>query len=153
MADLWGVTSKGERVNITQERAKRDRQQAKRDLINADKVREKEFPITFSLISRICGIVLLLLLVIGLYRVSQGYSIPLFSDLLDILANSPTVQIPMYGTLFADWVSSANLGIFSFLSYIAGAFGVVIDLAIFIANGMLSIYQYLFYFIRWIFVV
>lgn len=150
MADLWGTTSKGERVNITQERLKRDRLQAKRDLINADK---KESRLTYGLLAKIFGIICCLLLIVGMYRVSQGYSIPLFSDLLDLLSNAPRISIPMVGAEFSYLLANARLGIFGITRYFASSLGFVLDLLIFFANGVLSVIQYSFYFIRWILVI
>lgn len=149
MADLWGTTSKGERVNLTQERLKRDRLQAKRDLINADK---KESLFTYGLVSKIFGMICCLLLIVGLYRTSQGYSIPLFSDLLNLIANAPQISIPMFGTQLVTLLSFADFGLFNFIKYLLRPFALSLDLVIFLTNGVLSVIQYLYYILRWVFV-
>lgn len=101
-------------------------------------------------IHSLLGIILAFLVIISIYRLSIGQSIPLFTDLLDIISSSPSLQIPSLSS--GVNITVENLGIFGFLSPILNILVTAVDLIVFIVNGLINLITFAFHFLNWIFV-
>lgn len=96
----------------------------------------------FSMIGRVFGLVITIILVVMFVRVLQGGRPPTFESLLNTLANAPTnllnkidlLLIPV-GTL-PDWLSWLE-GLWNILTYML--------------KGIVALMQYCIYFLQWIF--
>lgn len=157
MADKFVKISSGEIVNVTQERIKRDSAREKRALINADispnDKQNRSLRIGYGAVTKSFGIIIAVMLLVAMYRVSVGGKVPLFGDLLNLISSSPNLQLPMLGTLFVDWIATVDFGFMTFIKPIFSLLGTAIDFLMFIVNGYIAVYSYIWFFIQWIFAV
>lgn len=106
----------------------------------------------FGILGTVLSFILVALLITTLIRLSFGtYSIPTFTDLLETLSNVPSVEIPF--TNFEFSTVDVDSSFFQFLLEIANMVTRLLDVVIFILNGIIQIITYVVYFFKWIFVI
>lgn len=147
-------TPSGNIVDVDDVILRRQRSREMASLFNPP--REKEYNLSFSMVSRILGLIATALILIAIYRIAASGGdtsvVPTFTELLNIIQGAPAVQIPMLGNIFSTWTGQVDWGYFYFLQVMFQIVGVIVDVFLFICNGMLAIYTYLYYFLVWIFV-
>lgn len=96
------------------------------------------------------SIIIVILLSISLIRVlNSGDSIS-FSSFLEMLRDSPSINMPF--RIFKDLTITADWGVFNFLRNFINVLGNITSVAVFISAGLANVLLYLVYFVRYIFV-
>lgn len=94
------------------------------------------------------AILLAVLLLVLLIRVMNGSSIPTFTSFLELLSSAPTVKVPFLstvGTALGDW------GVFNFLRDFIAFFNNIVNVLVFLFNGLANLVVYVVWFVRWLF--
>lgn len=147
-------TPSGNIIDVDDAIRRRNRSHELSSLLNSPK--EKGYNLSFSMVGKILGLIATALILVAIYRIAASggdtSKVPTFTELLNIIQGAPVIQIPMLGNMFSTWTGQVDWGYFYFLQVVFEFIGVIVDVWLFICNGMLSIYTYLYYFIVWIFV-
>lgn len=94
-------------------------------------------------------IFVVLILAVLIRRFNNSEDIPTFTSLLEFLSNIKSFEIPFtHFELFnlPDW------GIFNFLRDFIMVIGQIVNVGIFICNGIIALIQYIVVFCQWLFV-
>lgn len=152
MAENDKITSKElQRRNNAQMRAN-DSERRKRDKYRDKRSSRQKFRDRTATSTGILGIVFAIILIAVLIRIFTGSTnIPTFTGFLEMLQDVPNVQIPFLSTvttniLVEPWAILDGLRVF--LRTILN----VVDVVIFLINGLLSVATYVVYFFRWLFI-
>lgn len=108
---------------------------------------KKAFKVVMSLFS----LILMVLIVAMLFRKFVGSkSIPTFTSFLELLTTVKTPSIPFSDFSFTAIASDG--GIFDFLKNFLNMFVALFNVIVFLANGLMSLGSYVYFFVRWLFV-
>lgn len=114
---------------------------------NTDFLNETKYGPRF--ITVILSFIVLALIAVYIVRYSDGgFTVPTFSSLLEMLSNVPDISISLETIvpISLDW------GVFNFLRDFFNVFVKLFNLVLWIADNLLICLEYIFYFLRWIFV-
>lgn len=108
--------------------------------------RRRDFKTGLSILS----LVFIIILAAGLLRkLSGGSSVPTFTGFLEMLTSVPDISIPFINAgiiqQLGDW------GIFNFLRDFLNIFIDLLNIVVFLCNGIVQINLYVIYFLRWFF--
>lgn len=94
-------------------------------------------------------IFVVLILAVLIRRFNNSDDIPTFTSLLEFLSNIKTFEIPFLSfspVSFGDW------GIFNFLRDFIASISQIVNVGVFICNGLVVLIQYIIVFCQWLFV-
>lgn len=97
----------------------------------------------------IFGIITAILLIVAVFRMLNGSSIPTFESFLDMLINLETVDIGFINNsviVLEDW------GFWNFIRNFLAFFIDIFNVIIFVFNGLINLVIYAYSILRWIFV-
>lgn len=111
---------------------------------------ETEYHVIYTgALTRILGIIIVLMLLATLIRKLNGSDVtPTFTSFLELFSNVPEVAIPFQdfsAVNFGDW------GVFNFLRDFISMLAEIVNVLIFLFNGIISVITYVVYFFRWLF--
>lgn len=125
-----------------------DRKKKGNRIINSIKEHNYNADSSFSAISRLLSIVVCFLIIVALARALMGQEPIYFSSFLEGLANAPSTTFALsMPKLYID----ADWGIFEFFRNLLNSFGSIIQLLLFIVNGLVNLVSYLLYFVGFFF--
>lgn len=111
-----------------------------------DSVRESP-RLGFSILGLIFVVLILAVLI---RRFNNSDDIPTFTSLLEFLSNIKTVEIPFLKfnpvTDLGDW------GLFNFLRDFIASVSQIVNVGVFMCNGIIALIQYIVVFCQWLFV-
>lgn len=104
----------------------------------------------FGILGSILSIFLVALMFVSFIRISTGISsIPMFTELLESLSQVPPVEIPFINFQFST--VDVDSWFFQSLLEIANMVTRLLDVIIFLLNGIIQVITYVVYFFKWIF--
>lgn len=98
----------------------------------------------------IFSIIIIIIIGFSLIRVINGGSPLTFSSFLDLLQNSPVINMPF--RWFNDLTITSDWGLFNFLRDFINLNAGIVSVLACIAVGFINFFIYVFYFLRFIFV-
>lgn len=97
------------------------------------------------------GILFVLLIALLIRMVGMYTTAPTFTGLLETLQSVPEIKIPFLSTVTSNTLNSSWAILDGFRVFLRTILDLV-DVAIFMVNGILSLITYIVYFMRWLFV-
>lgn len=81
-------------------------------------------------------------------EISPGSILPTFSEFLDILSNSPTISpnFNIIPTILGDW------GVFNWFRDFVNGLTTIIDFVLWLVQNLFLVLEYMFYFLKWVFI-
>lgn len=110
--------------------------------------KSRDFGLGLKIVFTALAIIFTIVLIGNVIRISLNADTFTFTAFLEYISNAPAVDI----SFVELWNLGGNWGVFEFLRNFFNMFGSVLSFLVWLGKNIISVLQYVFYFVRFIFV-